>query len=63
MPKITMAAARINAGLTQAQAAQKLGITEVTLRAWESGKKAMKQYERIAVAVIYNIPVENIIFE
>lgn len=63
MTKLTLAAARTNAGLTQAEAAKTLGISEVTLRAWESGKKKMKAYERIAVSVVYKMPIENIFFE
>ncbi|GHN43047.1 helix-turn-helix domain-containing protein [Lactobacillus delbrueckii] len=37
MPKITIKAARVNAGLTQRQAAKKLGIAYQTLSNYESG--------------------------
>lgn len=36
MPKITIKAARVNAGLTQKQAAEKLGIAYQTLSKYES---------------------------
>lgn len=38
MGKLTLKAARVNAGLTQKQAAQKLGIAQTTLHNYESGK-------------------------
>lgn len=37
MFKITVKAARINVGLTQKDAAQKLGVSNVTLCKWENG--------------------------
>lgn len=37
MPKITIKAARVNAGLTQRQAAKQLGINPDTLSRYESG--------------------------
>lgn len=37
MPKITIKAARVNAGLTQRQAAKLLGINPDTLSRYESG--------------------------
>ena len=38
MKKITLKAARVNCGLSQKEAAKKLGIAESTLYKWESGK-------------------------
>lgn len=38
MPKITIKAARVNAGLTQRQAAKLLGINPDTLSRYESGR-------------------------
>ena len=37
-PKITLAAARVNAGLTQKEAAKLLNLTPATLQNYESGK-------------------------
>lgn len=36
--KVTMRAMRVNAGLTQAEAAQKLGVTKRTICSWEQHK-------------------------
>lgn len=38
MGKMTLAAARVNAGYTQKQAAEKLGVSTTTICAWETGK-------------------------
>lgn len=36
--KITLAAARVNAGLTQKQLAEKCFVSEATIVSWEAGK-------------------------
>lgn len=57
MPKITVKAARVNAGLTQKQAADKLGITTQTLSKYEkSGVVKFKVIKKMAE--IYKMPVE-----
>lgn len=40
--KITLAAARVNAGLTQKQLAKKCGVSESAVLNWENGKNAPK---------------------
>ena len=35
--KISLAAARVNAGLTQAETAEKMGVTKRTIINWEKG--------------------------
>lgn len=40
--KITMAAARINAGLTQKELATACGVSEAAVFNWENGKNAPK---------------------
>lgn len=42
MAKITMEAARVNAGLTQAELAEKMGVSRATVIDWESGKREIK---------------------
>ena len=59
--KITLAAARVNAGLSQREAAKMLGITPETLRNYERGKQVpswttVKEMERI-----YGISADNMI--
>ena len=61
--KISLAAARVNAGLSQREAAKLLGITPGTLRNYEQGKQApswttVKEMERI-----YGISADNMIIE
>lgn len=42
MPKITMEAARVNAGLTQAELAEKMGVSRASVTDWERGKREMR---------------------
>ena len=42
MAKITLAAARVSAGFTQEQLAEKMGVTRKTLWKWENGKTRSK---------------------
>lgn len=42
MAKITMEAARVNAGLTQAELADKMGVSRQTVFDWEKGKREIK---------------------
>lgn len=42
MAKITLAAARVNAGLTQEQLANKMDVSRQTVLEWENGKREMK---------------------
>lgn len=39
MKRITLKAARVNAGMTLLQAAARLHVNKATLSAWENGKK------------------------
>lgn len=36
--KLSLKAARVNKNMTQAQAAEKIGVTKDTVRRWETGK-------------------------
>lgn len=59
---ITLKAARVNAGFTQAQAAEKLGVNINTLQSYEAEKSypdvpIIKKMERL-----YNIPFSGIFF-
>nr|DAL90253.1 MAG TPA: helix-turn-helix domain protein [Caudoviricetes sp.] len=62
MPKITLKAARVNAGLTQEQAAKELGISRSTLRNWEIGKSFPKQPDISAMCELYKIPFDVLFF-
>ena len=50
--KITLEAARVNAGLTQDQVAEKMQLTRATIIAWEKGRKILKIWELDALCEI-----------
>ena len=60
--KISMAAARINAGLTQKEAAKKIGVSCETIKNWEKGKTSPKIKQMPVICDVYSIPVDNINF-
>lgn len=61
--KITLKAARHNAGYTQQEAADLLGVTPLTILNWEKGKYLPRPRRRRVLAQVYEIPVENIKWE
>jgi len=61
-PKISLAAARVNAGLLQEVAAVKLGITPETLRSWETGKTVPGYDKVMAICELYQYPADYIFF-
>lgn len=60
MFQITLAAARVNAGLLQEEAAKEIGITAKTLRNYEQGKTAIPAHTLKKAAKLYKIPEEII---
>ena len=60
MAKISLAAARVNSGLTQGEMAEKLGISRQTYHAWESGKSEMKVAYFIAFCKITGFSMDDI---
>lgn len=62
MIKISLAAARRNAGLSQKVAAQKLGVSNKTLWKWENGLAIPKADKIDAICGLYAMPYDNIIF-
>lgn len=61
-PRISLAAARVNAGLSQEMAATQLGITPETLRSWENGKTVPGYDKVMAICALYQYPVDYIFF-
>ncbi len=61
-PKITLGAARKNVGLTQMEAARKLGIAPSTLRSWERGITYPEQPEIERICARYNLKYDYINF-
>lgn len=62
MPKITLKAARVNAGLSQEEAAVKLGINRATLHSYEIGKTTPDWDMIVEMESIYGYPASLIIF-
>ncbi len=58
--QISLAAARVNAGLTQKEVAKKMKINKQTVCNWEKGKVIPKQAQLEMMCRIYNISVNNI---
>lgn len=60
--KITLRAARINAGLTNTEAAAKLGISTTTLSNYEMGKYLPKTKTLLKMGEVYGLRVEDLNF-
>lgn len=59
--KISMAAARVNAGLTQSEVAARMGVGKMTIINWENGKTEPKASQMRKFCEICKCP-EAIIF-
>jgi transcriptional regulator with XRE-family HTH domain len=62
MLKITLAAARVNAGLTQKEVADRLGVSNKTICSWEKGKSFPDPQQIDILCELYGISYDNIIF-
>lgn len=62
MPKITLKAARVNAGLSQKEAANKLNISNKTLCNWENGVSTPKVEKIDAICSLYGVSYDAINF-
>lgn len=58
--KITLKAARVNAGLTQVEAARAIHRNKQTIINWEQGHTRITAADLQVLADIYGIPAENI---
>lgn len=58
--ELTLRAARVNAGLTQEQVHERLGISRSTLHRMETGKSSPKYITLCALCRLYGVPVEQI---
>ena len=56
--KIKINAARVNAELTQEEAAKRLHVSPATINNWESGRTNPPYIAMQAMSILYNIPVE-----
>lgn len=62
MLKITLEAARVNAGYTQKDAAKLMHISNKTLQNWETGRSFPNADKIAEICELYNIPYDNINF-
>ncbi len=58
--KIRLAAARVNAGLSQSDIANRMKVSRITVANWENGKTKIGEPQLIMYCDICNFPMENI---
>ena len=58
--RISLAAARVNAGLTQEQVAKELAVSKNTIVAWENNKSEPKMSQARQLSELYQLPLDNI---
>ncbi len=61
--QISLAAARVNAELTQKQVSSILNVDRSTVRRWEKGDKIPDYDVSRRLSKIYNMPLDNIFLE
>lgn len=61
-PKITLKAARTNAGYTLSEAAELLGVSVATLHKWEGDSSDIKISSSKKIEEVYGYPTEFIFF-
>ena len=62
MPKMTLKAARVNAGYSQKEAAKALNISNKTLGSWENGASFPKADKVAAICALYKVDYDNLNF-
>ena len=60
--KITLEAARVNAQLTQKEAAKRLGVSNKTLCNWENGTAFPRADKIQLICEVYNVPYDFLNF-
>lgn len=63
MPKLTLKAARVNAGYTQHDVADNMHVALSTVRNWENGTTSPKLSQFVKLCRLYNTPMDCIFFE
>ena len=63
MTKITLKAARVNANLSRAEAAAKIGVAVSTLKNWETGKTFPNQPKIQRLCEVYGISFDVLFFD
>lgn len=60
--KMTLASARVNAGLTQEQASKEIGVARLTLSNWETGKTVPPLNKIDTICEVYGVSYDNLNF-
>lgn len=60
MPVISLAAARVNANMTQEEAAKALKVNKATVINWEKGRSSPKYSQMVRLCEIYKMPLDYI---
>lgn len=58
--KISLAAARVNAEMTQEQVANELHVSKASVVNWENGKASPSFATLQSLSAIYRMPIDNI---
>ena len=58
--KISLAAARVNAKMTQSEVAEALHVSKATIVNWENGKIIPNLASMEMLSRLYKVPIENI---
>lgn len=58
--KISLAAARVNAGMTQEDTAREMHVNKATIVAWEKGKTEPRPSQLKQLSELYNMPLRHI---
>ena len=61
MHKITLRAARVNAGYTQDELAEKLKVSRATVNAWECGRADLKPHHLYAFCYATGVSEDDIL--
>jgi transcriptional regulator with XRE-family HTH domain len=62
VPKISLKAARVNAGLTQAESAERIGVSVSTIKNWEVGRSFPNQPMIEKICEVYGVSYDYIKF-
>lgn len=60
--RISLAAARVNAGMTQDDVAAKMHVAKQTVVNWEKGKTEPTVSQGLDLSDLYKMPLNNLIF-
>lgn len=60
--KITLKAARVNAGMTQREAAKAINVSRISIQSWENGWTNISAVNLLKLCKLYNVTPEDIFF-